>query len=365
MTGASAGPAFDAIALGTEIQRRLGVKTSRDEPLARFTTMRVGGPADLFAVAHNAFELRGLVKFARARGLPHVLLGRGSDVVIADAGIRGLVIQNRAEGAEIVDGRLVAEAGLAMARAATLTQAAGLSGLEFGLAIPGTVGGAVWANAGAHGADVAAIVESALALLADGSERRLPAAELGLAYRDSRFKSGSRGSAPPAAAPATPAGAGGGATASASDGPAEVVLAATFRLEPAEPAVIKERLDEIRHWRQAHQPIGLPSAGSVFRNPADGRSAGALIEGLGLKGAVEGGATVSPKHANFIVNDRRGTAADVRRLAERVRAEVARATGVELVFEVMFLGDWSSWDLDTGAAVSADAGSGAGTGGAS
>jgi UDP-N-acetylmuramate dehydrogenase len=325
----SAGPAFDAIALGTDIQRRLGVKTSRDEPLARFTTMRVGGPADLFAVAHNAFELRGLVKFARSRGLAHVVLGRGSNIVIADAGIRGLVIQDRAEGAEIADGRLLAEAGLPMARAATVTQAAGLSGLEFGLAIPGSVGGAVWANAGAHGADVGAILESALVLLADGSERRLPAAELGLAYRESRFKS---------------AGAGGHrAAADESAVPAEIVLAATFALEPAEPDVIKERLDDIRHWRQAHQPLGIPSAGSVFRNPPDGPSAGALIEGLGLKGATEGGATVSPKHANFIVNDRKGTAADVRRLAERVRADVARATDTQLAFEVVFLGDWSGW----------------------
>ncbi len=326
MTAGPAGSAFDAIALGTDIQRRLGVKTSRDEPLARFTTMRVGGPADLFAVAHNAFELRGLVKFARSRGLAHVVLGRGSDVVISDAGIRGLVIQDRAEGAEVAAGRLVAEAGLPMARAATLTQAAGLSGLEFGLAIPGSVGGAVWANAGAHGADVAAILESALVLLADGSERRLPAAELGLAYRESRFKSAASRAA------------------SAAAGPAEIVLAATFALEPAEPDVIKERLDDIRHWRQAHQPLGVPSAGSVFRNPPDGPSAGAIIEGLGLKGATEGGATVSPKHANFIVNDRKGTAADVRRLAERVRAEVARATGVQLAFEVVFLGDWSGWD---------------------
>jgi UDP-N-acetylmuramate dehydrogenase len=335
----TAGRPFDAVALGTEIQRRLGVKTSRDEPLARFTTMRVGGPADLFAVAHNAFELRGLVKFARSRGLPHLLLGRGSDVVIADAGVRGLVIQDRAEGAEIVDGRLVAEAGLPMARAATVTQLAGLSGLEFGLAIPGSVGGAVWANAGAHGADVAAILESALVLLADGSERRLPPAELGLAYRESRFKStGGRA----------------GPTEQSGGGPAEVVLAATFRLVPAEANVIKERLDDIRHWRQSHQPLGLPSAGSVFRNPADGPSAGALIEGLGLKGAVEGGATVSEKHANFIVNDRRGTAEDVRRLAERVRAEVARAAGVELAFEVVFLGDWSGWDDPS----AADAGAG-------
>ena len=146
---------FDAIATGTDIQRRIGVKTSRDEPLARFTTMRVGGPADLFATVHNAHELRALVRFARARGLAHVVLGRGSDVVIADAGIRGLVIQVRAEGSRTDGERYTAEAGVQMARAATETQRAGLTGLEFGLAIPGTVGGAVWANAGAHEADVA------------------------------------------------------------------------------------------------------------------------------------------------------------------------------------------------------------------
>jgi UDP-N-acetylmuramate dehydrogenase len=339
---------FDAIALGTEIQRRLGVKTSRDEPLARFTTMRVGGPADLFAVAHNGFELRGLVKFARARGVPHVLLGRGSNVVIADAGVRGLVIQDRAEGAEVEDERLAAEAGLPMARAATVTQTAGLSGLEFGLAIPGTVGGAIWANAGAHDADVAAVLESATVLPADGTERRMPAAELGLAYRESRFK-------------AVPGGAGpvGGETGLAGpprvhdpsqvpgpsrlDGPAEVVLGATFRLVPADAATIRQRLDEIRRWRQAHQPLGIPSAGSVFRNPPTGPSAGAIIDGLGLKGLTEGGATVSPKHANFIVNDRRGSAADVRRLAERVRTEVRRRAGIELAFEIVFLGDWSAW----------------------
>ena len=151
--------AFDPVATGTDIQRRIGVKTSRDEPLARFTTMRVGGPADLFATAHNAFELRALVRFARSRGIPHLLLGRGSDVVIADAGVRGLVIQNRAEGSRVDGERYVAEAGVPMARAATETQRGGLTGLEFGLAIPGTVGGAVWANAGAHESDVAAVLE--------------------------------------------------------------------------------------------------------------------------------------------------------------------------------------------------------------
>jgi UDP-N-acetylmuramate dehydrogenase len=309
---------FDAVAVGSDIQRRVGVKTSRVEPLARFTTMRVGGPADLFATVHNLFELRALVRFARQRGLPHLILGRGSDLVISDRGIRGLVIQDRAEGSRLHGDRFIADAGVPMARAATETQKAGLTGLEFGLAIPGTVGGAVWANAGAHDADVAGILDSARVLDAAGSEAIIPAAELGLSYRDSRFKHAS------------------------GDGPQELILDATFRLSAADPDVIKGRLDEIRRWRQAHQPLGLPSAGSVFRNP-DGDSAGRLIEAAGLKGYRIGGAVVSEKHANFIVNDQKGTAADVRRVGDHVREVVASATGVELVYEVEFVGDWEGW----------------------
>ncbi len=312
--------AFDAIATGTDIQRRIGVKTSRDEPLSRFTTIRVGGPADLFATVHNAHELRGLVRFARTRGLPHLILGRGSDVVIADAGVRGLVIQVRAEGSRVTDERYTAEAGVQMARAATETQRAGLTGLEFGLAIPGTVGGAVWANAGAHDSDVEGVLESARVLDALGNEAIVPVAELGLGYRDSRFKHGDPGA----------------------DAPRDLIVEATFRLAPADPDTIKNRLDEIRHWRQAHQPLGLPSAGSVFRNPP-GDSAGRLIDAAGLKGMRIGGAAVSEKHANFIVNDQKGTASDVRRLAEQVRTAVLARHGVALEFEVEFVGDWSGW----------------------
>jgi UDP-N-acetylmuramate dehydrogenase len=314
--------AFDALAIGTDIQRRIGVKTSRDEPLARFTTMRVGGPGDLFAVVHNPFELRALVKFARSRAISYTLLGRGSNVVISDAGIRGLVIQDRAEGARIDGDRYHAGAGVAMARAATETQKAGLTGLEYGLAIPGTVGGAVWANAGAHDAETASVLESATVLLADGSERVVPAAELRFAYRDSRFKD----------AEPLPAG-----------GPAEIVMGATFRLQPADPDVIKGRLDEIRRWRQTHQPLGIPSAGSVFRNP-EGDSAGRLIDELGLNGTRVGGAVVSEKHANFITNDQKGSATDVRRLGELVRARVREAHGIELRFEIEFVGDWTGWE---------------------
>lgn len=314
----TASDVFDAIAVGSEIQRRVGVKTSRDEPLARFTTMRVGGPADLFATVHNLFELRALVRFARQRDLPHLILGRGSDLVISDRGIRGLVIQDRAEGSRLDGDRFIADAGVPMARAATETQKAGLTGLEFGLAIPGTVGGAVWANAGAHDADVAGILDAARVLDAAGSEAIVPAAELGLSYRDSRFKHAT------------------------GDGPRELILDATFQLSAADPDVIKGRLDEIRRWRQAHQPLGLPSAGSVFRNP-DGDSAGRLIEAAGLKGFRIGGAVVSEKHANFIVNDQKGTAADVRRVGDHVREVVATATSVELVYEVEFVGDWEGW----------------------
>ena len=303
--------AFDAIAVGTAIQRRIGVKTSRDEPLARFTTMRVGGPADLFATVHNVHELRAIVRYARDRAIPLTLLGRGSDVVIADAGIRGLVVQNRAEGSQLDGEGYVAESGLPMARAATETQKAGLTGLEFGLAIPGTVGGAVWANGGAHDSDVAAILDWAEVLSADGTSARLTADDLELRYRDSRLKSH----------------------------PDEVVLTARFRLAAAEPEAIAARLDDIRRWRRDHQPLGIPSAGSTFRNP-EGDSAGRLIEAAGLKGRRIGGASVSEKHANFIVNDGRGTASDVRALVDEVAATVERESGVRLEPEVVFLGDW-------------------------
>jgi UDP-N-acetylmuramate dehydrogenase len=302
---------LDPVALGTAIQRRIGVKTSRDEPLARFTTMRVGGPADVFATVHNIHELRAIVRFARSRGVPLTLLGRGSDVVIADSGIRGLVVQNRAEGSRVDGERYVAESGVPMARAATETQKAGLTGLEFGLAIPGSVGGAVWANAGAHDNDVAAILESARVLAADGTEAEVAAADLELRYRDSRLK----------------------------HHPEEVVLEATFRLGAADPATIAARLDEIRRWRREHQPLGIPSAGSTFRNPP-GDSAGRLIDVTGWKGRTHGGATVSEKHANFIVNDRHGTATDVRGLVDEVNGAVERETGVRLEPEVVFLGDW-------------------------
>lgn len=319
----SGGPAFAGTALdwaeaAADVARQAGVPFRLKEPLANHTTIRVGGPADILVEAGDVPELVGLVRGCRSAGVPMTILGRGSNVVVADAGIRGLVALSRAESCRIEGNRLIADAGLPLARAATLAQQAGLSGLEFGLAIPGTVGGAIWGNAGAHGADIAGALESVTLLRADGSEANEPASALAFAYRESRLKR------------------------SAGD----LILTATFCLAPADPAAIKVRLNEIRRWRQEHQPLNQPSAGSVFRNPP-GDSAGRLIDACGLKGAHIGGAAISGKHANFIVNSGGATASDVRRLAESARRTVAGKFGVELVYEIQFIGDWSGWQPDS------------------
>ena len=323
-----------------------GVTIRLGERMARHTTMRVGGPADVLALARDTTALVALVRAARARGVACVVIGRGSDLVVADAGIRGLVIVCRTDGCRVDGTRLVADAGLPLARAAIEAGRAGLAGLEFGLAIPGTVGGAVWANAGAHGSDVAAVLESATLLDAAGDVATVEADKLGLVYRDSRLKHGlGQGSCDVVArtADGAPAGvaahAGTGTTTGAAS--PEIVLAATFRLSPAAPAEIAGHMAEIRRWRREHQPLNLPSAGSVFRNPP-GDSAGRLIDACGLKGTCVGGAEISPMHANFIVTAGGASAADVKALAELARSAVAERFGVELEFEVQFTGDWSA-----------------------
>jgi UDP-N-acetylmuramate dehydrogenase len=371
------GAGVDWAAIAAQMARDTGVRPKRGEAMARYTTMRVGGPADLLAVAGDSGQLAALLSYARQARIPHLVIGRGSNLVVSDGGVRGLVILSRAEGWHLEGNVLVAEAGLPLARAATLAEKAGLSGLEFGIAIPGTVGGAVWANAGAHGSDVASILEWARLLRESGTETIETSASLGLAYRESSLKhpAGRASAAPagaaqppaeqaappaaPAATPATPAAAGhrpahpagarpatqwppASAVQPAPPGMGDVVLEAAFRLSWSDASTVKARVDEIRRWRAEHQPLSKPSAGSFFRNP-EGDSAGRLIDACGLKGARVGAAAISVSHANFIVNDGRATAADVRRLAETVRAEVVRRFGIRLEYEVQFIGDWSNW----------------------
>jgi UDP-N-acetylmuramate dehydrogenase len=290
-----------------------GVQLARDVLLAPMTTLRVGGPADRMATPATIDELVATLRLARDAGVPAGVLGKGSDIVVADAGVRGLVIRNRADGIAI-DGTAVRVAsGAAMAALVKRCTVAGLAGMEFGISIPGTAGGAVWANAGAHGGEMRHVVASVDVWRPDRDERAVLTNEAcAFGYRDSRFKASG-----------------------------EIVLAADLRLRRGEPPEIAARVDEYQSHRRATQPLADQNAGSVFRNPpAD--HAGRLVDAAGLKGFRIGSAEVSSLHANFIVVDRGGRAADVRAVGDHVRAVVAEQFGVELAYEIEFVGDWGS-----------------------
>lgn len=288
-----------------------GIALTVDAPMAPITTLRVGGPADRLTAVGSHDELLAALRLARDAETAWFVLGNGSDLVVADAGIRGLVIRNRARGVTIDGLRLHADAGTPMALLVRRCASDGLAGLEFGTSIPGTLGGAVWANAGAHGSemrDVLAAVE--VWDPRNDAETSLEADACAFAYRESRFKHSP-----------------------------EVVLAATLSLRRGDPAGIAEQVAAHQAQRTASQPLADQNAGSVFRNPL-GDHAGRLVDAAGLKGLRVGGAAVSGLHANFIVTDRGAKAADVRALGDRVRAEVLARFGVELAYEIEFVGDW-------------------------
>jgi UDP-N-acetylmuramate dehydrogenase len=288
-----------------------GIQLRHDIPLAPITTLRVGGPADRLAEPGTQEELIATLDAAREAGVPWLVLGNGSNVVVADRGVRGLVIRNRARGVQVDGAKLAADAGAPMALLVKRATAGGLTGLEWGIAVPGTLGGAVWANAGAHGGEMRErVVEVGTWDPGSGEQHRLPNAACQFAYRESRFKHEPL-----------------------------VVLDATLQLAPNDAQLVAARVAEFQAQRLATQPLAEQNAGSVFRNPP-GDFAGRLIEAAGLKGTQEGSASVSERHANFIVTRREGRAADVRRLADRVRATVLEATGVSLTFEIEFVGDW-------------------------
>jgi UDP-N-acetylmuramate dehydrogenase len=296
---------LDALAAGR------GIALETDAPLAPLTTLRVGGHADRLAAPASTEELVAVVTLAAEAEVPTFVLGKGSDIVVADAGIRGLVIRPRADGVTVDGLRLHAEAGASMTALAKRCARDGLAGFDWGISIPGSFGGAVWANAGAHGGEMAGVlVEVEVLDPRDGTPRRLPAAECGFGYRESRFKHSS-----------------------------EVILGGDMQLETGDPAEIRAKLDAHQAHRRATQPLADQNAGSVFRNPL-GDHAGRLIEAAGLKGHRLGSAEVSTLHANFIVTDRGGRAADVRALGDHVRATVADRFGVDLEYEIEFVGDW-------------------------
>ena len=316
MSGASAATRAGLARLD-ELAAERGLDLRADAPLAPLTTLRVGGAADRLAEARDGEQLLALLRTARDADVPWFVLGNGSDLVVADAGLRGLVVRNRAKGIRVEDEVLIGDSGAAMAMLVKRCTADGLAGLEFGISIPGTLGGAVWANAGAHGGeirDVTAWVEAWNP--ATDAAYRLPTAECAFAYRESRFKH--------------------------SD---EVVLAAALQLRGGELDQIGATVAAHQAQRVATQPLADQNAGSVFRNPP-GDHAGRLIDAAGLKGFRIGSARVSELHANFIVTDRGGSASDVRRLGDAVQATVEERFDVRLQYEIEFVGDWPQ-DLDS------------------
>ena len=300
-----------ALARLDAIAAERGIPLAADAPLAPLTTLRVGGPADRLATPRTRGELLAVLAAARDAGVAPFVLGNGSDLVVADAGVRGLVIRNRAREL-VVDGLAMrGDAGVAMAALVRRAIAAELAGIAFGISIPGSLGGAVWANAGAHGGEMRDVVTRVEAWdPRDGSLRQVAGADCAFAYRDSRFKHSP-----------------------------EVIVAVELGLAQGDGKAIAAEVAEHQARRQATQPLADQNAGSVFRNPPDDH-AGRLIEAAGLKGERLGTARVSELHANFIVTERDGRAADVRALGDRVRAAVLDRFGVALEYEIEFVGDW-------------------------
>jgi len=292
-----------------ELAARLGPAATRDAPLGGRTTYRVGGTAALGVEPADEEALVAVARALSGLAVPVLVVGNGSNVLVADAGFPGLVVVLGAgfTGLAIEGADVQAGGALALPTLARRTAAAGLTGLEWAVGVPGTVGGAVRMNAGGHGSDTAAtLVSYRVVDLTTATVTDRPAADLAATYRHT------------------------------SVAPSDVVVEATHRLSAGDPATGKATIDEIVRWRRAHQPGGS-NAGSVFTNPP-GDSAGRLIDACGLKGLRIGTAEVSPKHANFIQADRGGSAEDVRRVMDRVRREVAAATGVELTTEVRMVG---------------------------
>lgn len=286
-----------------------------DQPVARYTALRIGGPADLLVVAESLDALRQAAMLAQDHGVAYRVLGGGSNVLVSDIGVPGLVIVNQAREVSFTSDGVKAESGASFSTVARLCVAKNLAGLEWAAGIPGSVGGAIVGNAGAWGGDIASTLLRATVLEQDGLVCDWPADRLGFGYRTSVLKQGT--------------------TAGAHD---VLILEAEFALQPAEPEALQARVDQIVAQRKASQPGGA-TCGSVFKNPP-GDYAGRLIEEAGLKGMRKGQAEISPVHANFVVNHGNSSAADVKSLIDLAHQSVLTQFGVALELEIELVGEW-------------------------
>ncbi len=283
-----------------------GVELLPGEPMARHTSFRIGGPAEVLARPSSEGELISLLRLCRAEEIPCRILGGGTNILAPDEGIPGVVVSVRGLDRirPVSDTELEAGCGVSLARLANYAQKRGLTGLEFAHGIPGTVGGGMYMNAGAYGGEMVQVAVSARCLTPEGEIETVSGQEMGLSYRHSAFME--------------------------REG---VILSARFRLAPGDPEAILARMKELSEKRRASQPLDMPSAGSAFKRPVGGYAA-ALIQNAGLKGFRVGGAAVSEKHSGFVVNLGGATAADVLELLDQVRARVLDDSGIALEPEI-------------------------------
>jgi UDP-N-acetylmuramate dehydrogenase len=297
------------------LEERFGGSVRFGEPLARHTSFRIGGPADAWVEVSTSEEIRDLLRLAAERALPLTVFGTGTNILVSDRGVRGVVLKLGKPFGRLewqTDGeRVRVRAGAAVAFKKLVVEAArrDLGGLEFAEGIPGSIGGGLLMNAGAFGGEISNVIDGIVGVDAQSGERFLPRASLRFGYR--RFD--------------LPAGL--------------VVTHVDFILAPEDPAAIRSRMADAKRRRDANQPLGWPNAGSVFKNPP-GQFAGRLIESLGFKGRRVGGAMVSEQHANFILNVGGATADDVKRLMDEIAAAVWQEKAVRLAPEIKLVGDW-------------------------
>ncbi len=285
-------------------------QTVINAPMCDYTTLRLGGPADWLITPENESELRLILEEAGDHGIPVTIIGRGSNLLVLDGGIRGAVVRiaQGMRGCSISGTRLTAEAGTAMSAAAAAAAEAGLTGLEFASGIPGTVGGGVIMNAGAYGGEMGKVVQSVGLISRAGVSSFRDREELEFSYRHSSLQDERM-----------------------------IVSRVTFQLEKGNPDEIREHISKLKQMRAEKQPLDVPSAGSTFKRP-EGAFAAALIDQCGLKGFAVGGAMVSPKHAGFLVNTG-NSSKDYLELVRTVQRIVLERTGIQLETEIRILGE--------------------------
>ncbi len=299
------------------MRERFAERVRFDEPLSRHTSFRIGGPADVWIEVNDAEELLDVQRTMRAAGVPLFVLGIGTNVLVSDRGVRGAVVKlGRGLGAIEWSGggdTMRARAGAAAPFKKLVLDAAArtLTGLEFAEGIPGSIGGGLLMNAGAFGGEMSDVVDAIEAVSADAGAVEMARGDLDFGYRNFHLP------------------------------PGMIITRVDFLLSRGDGTRIRERMADVKRRRESKQPLGLPNAGSIFKNPP-GEHAGRLIDAVGLKGRRVGGAMVSPDHANFIVNIDRACAADVRTLMDQIAAAVWQEKQVRLVPEIKLVGEWEA-----------------------